>query len=68
MEEAQITIPPPVQKTRRKAAGLARPGMLVALVVIFAGLSFFLYNFQFVIVSGMSMFPSLVPDQRIVIC
>jgi signal peptidase I len=68
MEKAQITPPPPVQKSRRKAAGLAQPGMLVSLVVIFAGLSFFFYNFQFVIVSGNSMVPALEPQQRILVC
>ena len=62
---AEASLPKPV---RRRAAGVARPGMLVALVVILAGLSFFFYNFQFVIVSGDSMLPTLQTDQRILVC
>jgi len=38
------------------------------LVGILLSLSFFFYNFQFVIVSGESMFPTLTSDQRILIC
>jgi len=43
MEEAPIAEALPTKRNRRKAAGLARPGMLVALVAIFAGLSVFLF-------------------------
>ena len=68
MEEAPITEALPTKRNRRKAAGLARPGMLVVLVAIFAGLSFFFYNFQFVIVSGNSMQPTLLHEQRILVC
>lgn len=42
--------------------------MFVALVTILAGLSFFFYNFQFVIVSGGSMLPTLHTEQRILVC
>lgn len=49
----------------RKAA---RTGILIALVSILLALSFFFYNFQFVIVSGESMFPTLTSNQRILVC
>ena len=67
MEQAPIAEALKAAVTRR-TAGVARPGMLVALVVILAGLSFFFYNFQFVIVSGNSMLPTLQSDQRILVC
>lgn len=50
------------------AGKAARTGILIALVGIFLGLSFFFYNFQFVIVSGESMFPTLTSNQRILVC
>ena len=55
--------------TKRKLPMLsARSGILVALITIFVALAFFAYNFQFVIVSGESMLPALIPDQKILVC
>lgn len=68
MEEAPITEAPKHGMMRRRAAGVVRPGVFVALVAILAGLSFFFYNFQFVIVSGNSMLPALHTEQRILVC
>src|SRR5688572_6351829 len=68
MEEAPIAETPKHATSRRRAAGVVRPGMFLALIVILAGLSFFFYNFQFVIVSGNSMLPTLHTDQRILVC
>ena len=68
MEQAPIAEAPKPPMIRRRAAGLVRPGVFVALVAILAGLSFFFYNFQFVIVSGNSMLPTLYTEQRILVC
>jgi signal peptidase I len=51
-----------------RAGRAARTGILVVLVGIFITLSFFFYNFQFVIVSGESMLPTLTSNQRILVC
>jgi len=51
--------------TAKKAT---RTGILIVLVSIFLALAFFFYNFQFVIVSGESMFPTLASNERILIC
>ena len=57
------------ERAKRKFPLLsARSGLLAALIAIFVGLAFFAYNFQFVIVSGESMLPALLPDQKILVC
>jgi signal peptidase I len=68
MEPTPITSEDTSAEVRSAAARVTRPSVMLALVVLFLGLSFFFYNFQFVIVSGVSMLPSLRPDQRILVC
>jgi signal peptidase I len=52
---------------RPVAKKVTRTGILIALVGIFIALAFFFYNFQFVIVTGESMFPTLTSNQRILV-
>lgn len=40
----------------------------MVLVALMAGLAFFAYNFQFVVISGESMSPTLHSNQRILVC
>lgn len=67
LEQSNIisTSKPSAPSPARRAS---RTGSLVVLVSIFLALAFFLYNFQFVIVEGESMRPTLVPNERILIC
>ncbi len=53
---------------RRGMKPAARNWFLVVLLLVFLFLVFFFLNFQRVVVSGVSMYPTFKPNQRILVC